>query len=336
MDRESRLQAFLSLFLRHCFFRINRFYTYKTMKPSLKYPIEIVLFLFTVLFFNSRINSSQKPELLKNLDYNNQSVKRLREDIKNNLKVSISNLERSELTSLEFYRYVVKKEDNFFKIMARTGMDIDTISSVNSLASPYDIYPGMELLIPNMRGVYDSDERENSFLIRKKLSKKYKLAEKFISFDEDKKLWFIPGKGLPKEERSFFYGVAFYRPLGSEGIISSRFGKRKDPFTRKETFHGGLDMAAEEGTPVYASADGEVYFSDKKGGYGNLIILGHKLGYETLYGHLSSISVRPGEKVHKGQKIGEVGQTGRATGNHLHFEVRRFNQRQKPIFRDHV
>ncbi|QCO35006.1 LysM peptidoglycan-binding domain-containing M23 family metallopeptidase [Leptospira interrogans] len=306
------------------------------MKPSLKYPIEIVLFLFTVLFFNSRINSSQKPELLKNLDYNNQSVKRLREDIKNNLKVSISNLERSELTSLEFYRYVVKKEDSFFKIMARTGMDIDTISSVNSLASPYDIYPGMELLIPNMRGVYDSDERENSFLIRKKLSKKYKLAEKFISFDEDKKLWFIPGKGLPKEERSFFYGVAFYRPLGSEGIISSRFGKRKDPFTRKETFHGGLDMAAEEGTPVYASADGEVYFSDKKGGYGNLIILGHKLGYETLYGHLSSISVRPGEKVHKGQKIGEVGQTGRATGNHLHFEVRRFNQRQKPIFRDHV
>ncbi|EKR73963.1 LysM peptidoglycan-binding domain-containing M23 family metallopeptidase [Leptospira noguchii] len=306
------------------------------MKPSIRYPIEIVLFLFTVLFFHSRIDAGQKPELLKNLDYNNQSVKRLREDVKTNLKVSISNLERSELTSLEFYRYVVKKEDNFFKIMARTGMDIDTISSVNSLASPYDIYPGMELLIPNMRGVYDSDETENSFLVRKKLSKKYKLAEKFISFDEDKKLWFIPGKGLPKEERSFFYGVAFYRPLGDEGIISSRFGKRKDPFTRKETFHGGLDMAAEEGTPVYASADGEVSFSNKKGGYGNLIILDHKLGYETLYGHLSSISVRPGEKVRKGQKIGEVGQTGRATGNHLHFEVRRFNQRQKPIFRDHV
>ncbi|EMO40665.1 peptidase, M23 family [Leptospira noguchii serovar Autumnalis str. ZUN142] len=306
------------------------------MKPSIRYPIEIVLFLFTALFFHSRIDAGQKPELLKNLDYNNQSVKRLREDVKTNLKVSISNLERSELTSLEFYRYVVKKEDNFFKIMARTGMDIDTISSVNSLASPYNIYPGMELLIPNMRGVYDSDETENSFLIRKKLSKKYKLAEKFISFDEDKKLWFIPGKGLPKEERSFFYGMAFYRPLGDEGIISSRFGKRKDPFTRKETFHGGLDMAAEEGTPVYASADGEVSFSNKKGGYGNLIILGHKLGYETLYGHLSSISVRPGEKVHKGQKIGEVGQTGRATGNHLHFEVRRFNQRQKPIFRDHV
>ncbi|UOG34126.1 M23 family metallopeptidase [Leptospira noguchii] len=306
------------------------------MKPSIRYPIEIVLFLFTALFFHSRIDAGQKPELLKNLDYNNQSVKRLREDVKTNLKVSISNLERSELTSLEFYRYVVKKEDNFFKIMARTGMDIDTISSVNSLASPYDIYPGMELLIPNMRGVYDSDETENSFLVRKKLSKKYKLAEKFISFDEDKKLWFVPGKGLPKEERSFFYGVAFYRPLGDEGIISSRFGKRKDPFTRKETFHGGLDMAAEEGTPVYASADGEVSFSNKKGGYGNLIILGHKLGYETLYGHLSSISVRPGEKVRKGQKIGEVGQTGRATGNHLHFEVRRFNQRQKPIFRDHV
>ncbi|MCG6195010.1 M23 family metallopeptidase [Leptospira sp. FAT2] len=306
------------------------------MKRSLRYPIGFITAAVALLFLEGPIDSRQKPELLKNLDYNNQSVKRLREDVKNNLRISVSNLERSELTSLEFYRYVVKKEDNFFKIMTRTGMDIDTISSVNSLSSPYDIYPGMELLIPNMRGVYDSDERENSSAARKKLSKKYNLSEKFISFDEGKELWFIPGKGLPKEERSFFYGVAFYRPLGEEGIVSSRFGKRKDPFTRKETFHGGLDIAAEEGTPVYASADGEVSFSDKKGGYGNLIVLNHRLGYETLYGHLSSISVKPGERVRKGQKIGEVGQTGRATGNHLHFEVRRFNQRQRPVFRDHA
>ncbi|EMF81749.1 peptidase, M23 family [Leptospira weilii serovar Topaz str. LT2116] len=306
------------------------------MKCSFKYPIGLATVLLAVVFFKSPVDSRQKPELLKNLDYNNQSIKRLREDVKNNLRISVSNLERSELTSLEFYRYIVRKEDNFFKIMARTGMDIDTISSVNSLSSPYDIYPGMELLIPNMRGIYDLEEKENSSSVQRKLSKKYNLVQKFIFFDESKGLWFIPGKGLPKEERSFFYGMAFNRPLGEMGIVSSRFGRRKDPFTRKETFHGGLDIAAEEGTPVYASADGEVQFSDKKGGYGNLIVLGHKLGYETLYGHLSSISVRPGEKVSKGQKIGEVGQTGRATGNHLHFEVRRFNQRQRPVFRDHV
>ncbi|TGK11238.1 LysM peptidoglycan-binding domain-containing M23 family metallopeptidase [Leptospira stimsonii] len=306
------------------------------MIRSLRYPIGMITVILAVIFFENPIHSRQKSELLRNLDYNNQSIKRLREDVKNNLRISVSNLERSELTSLEFYRYVVKKEDNFFKIMARTGMDIDTLSSVNSLSSPYDIYPGMELMIPNMRGIYDSDEKDNSPSVQKKLSKKYNLAEKFVSYDETRGMWFIPGKGLPKEERSFFYGMAFFRPLGDEGIISSRFGKRRDPFTRKETFHGGLDIAAEEGTAVFASADGEVSFSDKKGGYGNLVVLNHRLGYETLYGHLSSISVKPGEKVRKGQKIGEVGQTGRATGNHLHFEVRRFNQRQRPVFRDHA
>lgn len=303
---------------------------------SLRYPIGIILAIFAVFFFYNPVDSRQKPELLKNLDYNNQSIQRLREDVKNNLRVSVSNLERSELTSLEFYRYVVTKEDNFFKIMVRTGMNIDTLSSVNNLSSPYDIYPGMELLIPNMRGIYESEEKDHSSTVQKKISKKYGISEKFVRFDESKGMWFVPGKGLPKEEKSFFYGVAFHRPLGEEGIISSRFGKRKDPFTRKETFHGGLDIAAEEGTPVYASADGEVSFSERKGGYGNLIVLNHRLGYETLYGHLSSMSVHSGEKVRKGQKIGEVGQTGRATGNHLHFEVRRFNQRQRPVFRNHV
>ncbi|MDV6237658.1 M23 family metallopeptidase [Leptospira ellisii] len=306
------------------------------MIRSIRCPIGLIPAALLLVFYTNPVASRQKAELLKNLDYNNGSVKRLREDVKINLRISVSNLERSDLTSLEFYRYVVKREDNFFKIMARTGMDIDTISSVNSLSSPYDIYPGMELLIPNMRGIYDSEERNNSPSARKKLSDKYRLSEKFFSFDESKGLWFVPGKGLPKEERSFFYGMAFHRPLGEEGIVSSRFGKRKDPFTRKETFHGGVDIAAEEGTPVYASADGEISFSKQKGGYGNLIVVDHKLGYQTLYGHLSSMSVRPGEKVRKGQKIGEVGQTGRATGNHLHFEVRRFNQRQRPVFNGHV
>lgn len=123
--------------------------------------------------------------------------------------------------------------------MARTGMDIDTISSVNSLSSPYDIYPGMELLIPNMRGIYDLEEKENSSSIQKKLSKKYNLVRKFIFFDENKGLWFIPGKGLPKEERSFFYGMAFNRPLGEAGIVSSRFGKRKIHLPERKPFTAG-------------------------------------------------------------------------------------------------
>ncbi|EQA34860.1 peptidase, M23 family [Leptospira inadai serovar Lyme str. 10] len=273
---------------------------------------------------------------LNSLDYSDKHLLRIRDEVKYNLRVSVSNLDQKNLAPLRFLVYKVREKDNFFKIMARTGMDLDTLSSVNQLSSPQDIYPGMELQIPNMRGFYESDETSSSENARKRIASRHRIPLKFLYYDDRRNAWFVPGRGLPKDEKSFFYGMAFSNPLAEEGRVSSRFGKRKDPFTKKDTFHGGIDLAAEKGTPVYASADGIVSFADSKGGYGNLIVLKHRLGYETRYGHLDKILIPEGTKVKKGEQIGEVGKTGRATGFHLHFEVLRNSQKQRPIFRGHV
>jgi murein DD-endopeptidase MepM/ murein hydrolase activator NlpD len=273
--------------------------------------------------------------LLENLDYQNPALLQLRSEVKENLRISKSMLGHEKL-KIRFVKYRVKKEDNFFKIMAKTGMDIDTISSVNYLSSPYDIRVGMILYIPNMRGIYDSEEIPNTEEGKAKIAKKYNVPITLPIYEKEYAGgWFIPGKTLGKLEKSFFYGLAFVPPL-LETRISSHYGKRKDPFTKKKTFHGGIDLAAPKGTPVYAAADGEVIFAGEKDGYGQLIIIKHILGFETRYGHLEEILVEEGTKVRKNQQIGLVGNTGRSTGYHLHFEVRRFRKHQKPEFFRHM
>jgi LysM repeat protein len=115
----------------------------------------------------------------------------------------------------------------------------------------------------------------------------------------------------------------FINPV-PEGRVSSRYGRRKDPFNKySRNFHSGLDMAAAVGTPVVASADGEVIFTGKNGGYGNTVMILHANGYKTVYAHCSKILVEVGEKVKMGRVIAAVGRTGTATGAHLHFEVHR-------------
>jgi murein DD-endopeptidase MepM/ murein hydrolase activator NlpD len=108
----------------------------------------------------------------------------------------------------------------------------------------------------------------------------------------------------------------------AHGWLSSGAGGRSDPFTGEKDFHPGLDISADKGSPVYATADGDVEQAGFSGAYGNLITLKHGFGLETRYGHLSAIKVKPGQSVKRGDLIGLVGATGRATGPHLHYEVR--------------
>jgi murein DD-endopeptidase MepM/ murein hydrolase activator NlpD len=114
-------------------------------------------------------------------------------------------------------------------------------------------------------------------------------------------------------------------PMNS-GVLSSGYGER---WGRP---HKGIDIAADEGTPVYAAADGEVVFADaSKGGYGNLVILKHTAGWMTIYGHNSRILVDEGDHVRQGAAIAEVGSTGRSTGPHLHFEIRIDSEAVDPL-----
>ena len=104
--------------------------------------------------------------------------------------------------------------------------------------------------------------------------------------------------------------------------IASPFGYRIHPVTHKNTFHAGLDLPAKYGTPIYAPASGVVVYADKKGAYGNFMLIAHSYGFKTAYGHLSKFAVKSGDYVTKGQKIAYVGSTGRSTGPHLHYEIR--------------
>ena len=107
-----------------------------------------------------------------------------------------------------------------------------------------------------------------------------------------------------------------------EGRVASSFGERMDPFNGEGAFHAGIDIDAPYGTPVRATADGDVTTAAVSGGYGREIVVDHGHDVLTVYGHLSNIAVLPGQHVTRGQVIGYVGQSGRATGPHLHYEVR--------------
>jgi murein DD-endopeptidase MepM/ murein hydrolase activator NlpD len=114
--------------------------------------------------------------------------------------------------------------------------------------------------------------------------------------------------------------------------FTSGFGSRDDPFRHGAAFHPGIDLAAPYGSPVYATADGTVLRAGwNSGGYGNLVEIDHGRGIVTRYGHMSKILVSAGQKVTRGQEVGEVGSTGRSTGNHLHYEVRIDNSPVNPI-----
>ena len=113
--------------------------------------------------------------------------------------------------------------------------------------------------------------------------------------------------------------------------VSSGYGMRKDPVYGSTAFHAGLDFAAPQGTPVYATADGIVAAAERAGGYGNKIDIDHGFNYLTRYGHLSKIDVVAGQRVSRGDKIGEVGSTGKSTGPHLHYEVRYKDEPQNPV-----
>ncbi len=117
--------------------------------------------------------------------------------------------------------------------------------------------------------------------------------------------------------------------LGSHGL-SSGFGTRSDPFSGRAAFHSGLDFRAAMGTEIYAAGSGKVVFAGRNGGYGNMIDIDHGDGIVTRYGHLSRIEVRVGQMLDVGDAIGQVGSTGRSTGPHLHFEVRRDDQAVDP------
>lgn len=127
--------------------------------------------------------------------------------------------------------------------------------------------------------------------------------------------------GKNQEERSKC--LPAIQPISNKDLTrtASGYGMRIDPIYRTPRFHSGMDFSAKVGTEIYATGNGRVTFAGWKQGYGNCLMIDHGFGYETVYGHMSKFKARVGQKVTRGEVIGEVGNTGKSTGPHLHYEV---------------
>ena len=186
---------------------------------------------------------------------------------------------------------------------------------------------------------------EDKFIKRVlRLEKKLASMEKKLSTKKRRRTPAIGGRGFRADDIGHDYFDAVEKdidrladtlailPFGkpTSGGISSRYGYRKSPFSKTREFHGGIDFRGKTGAEVVTTADGVVAKAKRVKGYGKHVVIKHKKGYKTLYAHLSKIEVKKGQRVVAGEKIGEIGSTGRSSGPHLHYEIIRHGMRLNP------
>jgi murein DD-endopeptidase MepM/ murein hydrolase activator NlpD len=140
---------------------------------------------------------------------------------------------------------------------------------------------------------------------------------------------------LIKNKEQLLSHTPAIQPVSNKELkrIASGFGYRIDPVYKTVKMHPGLDFAAPQGTPIFATANGTVTTAGTKGnGYGNHVIINHGYGYETLYGHMVKVKSNPGQKVTRGEIIGWVGSSGKSTGPHCHYEVHKSGNKIDPVY----
>ena len=228
------------------------------------------------------------------------------------------------LMSYDPVNYVVKSGDTVSGIAYKFDLDMSTIISFNGIDNVRRLQAGVELKIPPIDGVIHLVKgRESLSSIAANYGVDLEPILDINNIDseiihEGDKL-FVPNARMSYVKYHKAMGDLFVYPL--KGPLSSGFGMRKDPFTGLMSMHRGYDIVAATGSSVTASNEGRVVYTGENALYGRYVLLSHQGGYQTLYAHLSRWSVSEGQWVAQGQKIGEVGTTGRSTGPHLHFSI---------------
>jgi murein DD-endopeptidase MepM/ murein hydrolase activator NlpD len=146
---------------------------------------------------------------------------------------------------------------------------------------------------------------------------------------------YVQLEGLMKNKEKILAATPAIQPVSNQQLnrIASGFGYRIDPVYKTIKMHAGLDFAAPQGTPIYATANGRIKSAGyHSGGYGNHVVIDHGYGYETLYGHMVKVKARRGQTVTRGEIIGYVGTTGKSTGPHCHYEVHKNGNKIDPIY----
>ena len=251
---------------------------------------------------------------------------------------------------VEIEDYVVRQGDTLATVAERYGVDIDTLRAlnlnrdlgVNNFKGITKLVPGMVIQVVHRKGIFYKVREGQTLgdlsvifsvsvvdiLEANGIKKPERLQQDTIFIPDAKPLDQYSRRVLIKLGNSVRPTLA--RPLKGILRVNSGFGYRTHPLTGRRERHSGVDLKAYEGTPIYAVKDGVVQFAGVRGGYGNLVILKHKGGLSTFYGHTLQFCVSHGKKVKKGEKIALVGTTGSSTGAHLHFEVRKHDKPVSP------
>jgi murein DD-endopeptidase MepM/ murein hydrolase activator NlpD len=221
--------------------------------------------------------------------------------------------------------YRVERGDIISNLARKFGLNQDTLISYNAIKNTRLLQIGQILKIPNQDGILHTVSRGDTL---NSLAETYKTSpedikmvnELFSDGIREGTTLFIPGARLDWVNLQEINGDLFIWPI--TGRITSPYGYRADPFTGVgRQFHSGIDIGAISGTPIRSAMSGRVIVAGWSDVYGNYVVVNHHSGYRTLYAHMSIIRVKTGEYVATGQRLGDVGSTGRSTAPHLHFTV---------------
>lgn len=207
-----------------------------------------------------------------------------------------------------------KENDTLYSLSLQYKINVDKLAQLNNMKPDESLKPGQYLFIPGISALEGEPEKKAAPLKKKKeedVSGKNAFAK---THAKDKK---------QVDDKDVNFNSQFIWP--ADGIVSSQFG------VRDGAMHEGIDIGLPEGRTVIASADGKVIFAGDHGGYGLVVIIQHEDNFFTVYAHNSKLFVKEAQKVKKGEKISLSGKTGKASGPHLHFEIRKESKPLDPL-----
>lgn len=238
--------------------------------------------------------------------------------------------------ALVFAFYRILPGENISSIAKKFGLSISTVLSLNSFDNAHAISPGQRILLASQSGIlYTPKNQENLGDIVEKhgvsLQETLNVNGLISDVIAPGLTIFLPGAGLSQKDMADILGYFFTLPV-KRFRFSSNYGMRRHPFGLGRILHAGVDLAAPTGTAVVAAREGRVVFAGTSGNYGLMVRIQHNSGFSTAYAHMSRIRVQVGQWVSAEQRVGDVGNTGRSTGPHLHFEVRKYGKPVHPLY----
>ena len=306
-------------------------------RPGKGISLAFFLIILGLPLCEAQDSSGGNFPVIARLDARDTGFRQFMSDVESNRRLVQRNRGRPEEAAeyLTIYQYTPQYNEDFFLIAARCNIPQSALASLNRLSNPSSMEPGKPVLLPSFPGIYVPDNMESDLeklLGASRFTEKESIELRIRMARGTEIFHFFPGADFTPTERVYFLNSGFRFPLQSFRLTSS-YGVRESPISGNTVMHEGIDLAAPEGTEVYAVADGIVVDVGVNPVYGNYVIISHGERWTSLYGHLQKAEAVLRSNVRSGTLIGRVGSTGQSTGPHLHFELRQDGRALDPAGR---